>query len=128
MRAHGGGLTTPHGDIVPLSSAIEVDGLFFFSGQVAVKDGKLPDGVEAQTDLIFDILDAKLAEMALSLDHVAKVTVWLTDPSHFGRFNAVYKTRMAKPYPARSCVVSGMVLSGALVEIEIVAGRTPRSA
>jgi 2-iminobutanoate/2-iminopropanoate deaminase len=128
LKAHGAGLTTPRGDIIPLSSAIEADGLFFFSGQVALKDGPVPEDIEGQTNLIFDILGAKLADVGLSLDHVAKATVWLTDPSHFLRFNAVYRQRMAEPYPARSCVVSGMVLPGALIEIEIVAARTPRSA
>jgi 2-iminobutanoate/2-iminopropanoate deaminase len=127
MKAYGAGLTTPSGDVIPLSSAIETDGSFFFSGQVAVKDGKIPDGIEAQTELIFDILEAKLADLALTLDHVAKATVWLTDPSHFARFNAVYRKRVAQPYPARSCVVSDMVLPGALIEIEIVAGRSRRA-
>jgi 2-iminobutanoate/2-iminopropanoate deaminase len=128
LQTHGAGLTTPSGDLIPLSWAVEADGLVFFSGQVAVNEGRIPDGIEAQTDLIFDLLEAKLAELGLSLDHVAKATVWLTEPTHFGRFNAVYTARMGKPYPARSCVVSAMVLPGALVEIEIVASRSRRSA
>jgi 2-iminobutanoate/2-iminopropanoate deaminase len=127
MRVHGAGLKIPSGDTLPLSSAVEAEGLVFFSGQLAMQDGKIPDGIEAQTNLILDILDRKLADQGLSLDNVAKSTVWLADAADFARFNSVYRQRLSEPYPARSCVVSALLIPRALIEIEIVAARTPRS-
>jgi 2-iminobutanoate/2-iminopropanoate deaminase len=127
MRAHGAGPKIPSGDTLPLSSAVEAEGLFFFSGQLAMQDGRIPDGIEAQTDLILDILDRKLADLGLSLDNVAKSTVWLADAADFARFNAVYRRRLSEPYPARSCVVSSLLIPKALVEIEIVAASGARS-
>jgi len=127
MKAHGVGLTTPSGESLPLSSAVELDGLVFFSGQIALKDGQIRGDIEDQTNLVFDILEAKLAALDLSLENVAKATIWLTEASDFARFNSVYRKRMSAPYPARSCVLSTLMLSGALIELEIVAGRTRRS-
>jgi 2-iminobutanoate/2-iminopropanoate deaminase len=128
MKVYGAGLKIPSGEALPLSSAVEAGGLLFFSGQLALQDGKLTGDIEAQTHLIFDLLDQKLADVGLSLANVAKSTVWLTDAADFAGFNAVYRKRLSEPYPARSCVVSALLIPRALLEIEIVASRTPRSA
>ena len=127
MKIYGADQVTP-GGVLPLSSAVEAQGLIFFSGQLAPRDPKAAGDIEAQTHLVFDQLEQKLADAGLSLDNVVKATVWLTDPAHFAGFNAVYGKRFSAPYPARSCVVSALVLPDALLEIEILAARTPRSA
>ncbi|MGC1303708.1 MAG: RidA family protein [Caulobacteraceae bacterium] len=128
MKVYGSGLSAPNGELVPLSLAVEEGELLFFSGQLALKKGIIQGDIEEQTTLIFDTLEIKLAELALTLDNVVKATIWLTNPSDFSRFNAVYRKRMSEPFPARSCVVSSLVLPGALIEIEIVASRAHRRA
>jgi 2-iminobutanoate/2-iminopropanoate deaminase len=45
----------------------------------------------------------------------------------FGGMNAVYQTRFAAPYPARTTVAVAELPLGALVEIEVVVHRATRT-
>jgi 2-iminobutanoate/2-iminopropanoate deaminase len=108
---------------LPLSAAIEVGGLLFLSGQVALKGSRVQGDIVAQTDTVITAIDSLLKEAGLSLHHVLKATVWLADASDFSGFNSVYSRRFNAPYPARFCVVSQLLLEGARVEIEVIASR-----
>ena len=126
MKVHGEPLIGPGGVALPLSVAIELDGLVFVSGQLALIGGKVEGDVSVQTERTFDAIAAILAGAGLGLENVVKATVWLTDPADFAAFNAVYAARLPAPYPARSCVISQLVLPNARVEIEVVASRDHR--
>ena len=77
--------------------------------------------IEAQTSQALANVRDVLREAGCSLDQVVKSTVWLTQREDFARFNAVYASHFPVAPPVRSTVVSGLVLPGALVEIEVVA-------
>ena len=126
MKIHGKPIIGPGGQVLPLSAAVETGGLVFASGQLALVDGRIEGDITAQTETTFDAIQSLLQDAGLSLDHVVKATVWLTDPADFAAFNAVYAARLPAPFPARSCVVSQLVLPNARVEIEVVASREPR--
>lgn len=126
MNIHGKPLIGPGGAVLPLSTAVETDGLVFVSGQLALVDGRVEGDIAAQTERIFDAISAILENAGMGLDNVVKATVWLTDPGDFNAFNSVYAKRLPAPFPARSCVVSQLVLPNARVEIEVVASRQPR--
>jgi 2-iminobutanoate/2-iminopropanoate deaminase len=110
--------------IGPYSQAVWAGELLYLSGQTPIDPavGKLVDGdIGVQTGRAFDNLEAVLKAAGLSMDHVIKVNVYLTDMGNFAGMNAVYQTRFNKPFPARTTVaVAGLPL-GALVEIEMVA-------
>jgi len=110
--------------IGPYSQAVWAGELLYLSGQTPIDPavGKLVDGdIGVQTGRAFDNLESVLKAAGLSMDHVIKVNVYLTDMSNFAGMNAVYQTRFTKPFPARTTVaVAGLPL-GALVEIEMVA-------
>lgn len=107
---------------LPLSGARRAGGLVFVSGQLALKDGRVVgDDVAAQTELVIDAIEAQLAPFGLDLSDVVKTGVWLTSAEGFPAFNEAYAARFADPYPARSTVISGLALSGALVEIDAIA-------
>lgn len=125
MRIHGQPVG-PGGDALPLSAAVETNGLVFVSGQLALIDGRVEGDITVQTERAFDAILAILREADMTLDNVVKATVWLTDPADFAAFNAVYAARLPARFPARSCVISQLVLPGARVEIEVVASREPR--
>lgn len=107
---------------LPLSGARRAGSLIFVSGQLALKDGQVVgDDVTAQTGLVIDAIAAQLAPFGLDLGDVVKTGVWLTAAHDFPAFNEVYAERFADPYPARSTVISGLALPGALVEIDAIA-------
>ncbi len=124
MRIIGQPPAGPGGGPLPLSTAIEVDGLIFLSGQLALRDGALIGSTVAeQCDTALDNIEAVLAEEGLGLDNIVKLTIWLVDAGLFAEFNASYARRLSPPYPVRSTVISGLALPGALIEIEAVAAR-----
>jgi enamine deaminase RidA (YjgF/YER057c/UK114 family) len=49
--------------------------------------------------------------------------VYLTDLANFPGMNAVYRTVVPAPYPARAAVEAGLVAPGGLVEIMLTAER-----
>jgi reactive intermediate/imine deaminase len=124
MIFHGPRLIGPGGQELPLSLGVSLGDLVFLSGQVALRDGKLSGGIVEQTHIILNAIEAILADAQLTLDNVAKSTIWLTDAADFADFNKVYADRFRTPYPVRSTVVSQLAVPGALIEIEVVASRT----
>ena len=120
----GGPLVSTSGAVMPLSSAVEVDGILYLSGALPLKDGKLAgDDIVTQTNALFDNIEALLAKEGLGLRDVFKVTTWLTRKEDFAGYNGVYSKRLADPYPARSTVICDLAMPGALIEVEATASR-----
>ena len=103
-----------------------------FAGDTAYVSGQLPRGADgaiitgnaldqARQSLLN--LEQALAGVGLNLSSVVKVTAWITDTRHMADFNTAYREFFAEPFPARSTVVSALVVPDALVEIEAVAHR-----
>lgn len=108
--------------IGPYVHAVRMGDLLFTSGQIPLAlDGAMPEGIEAQTERVFDNLAAVLAEAGAGFADVAKATVFVTDLGDFARLNAVYETRFGGHKPARSTVQVAALPRGASVEIELVA-------
>lgn len=112
--------------IGPYSAAIWAGELLYLSGQTPIDPatGELITGdVGAQTHRAFDNLEAVLKDAGLTMDHVIKCNVYLTDMTNFAAMNAAYATRFTKPFPARTTVAVRGLPRNALVEIELVARR-----
>ena len=107
----------------PYSHAVWAGDLLYLSGQAPIDPAtsKLVEGdITAQTQQVFNNLEAVLKEAGLSMNDVIKCSVFLTTMNNFPAMNAVYQTRFQAPYPARSTVaVVGLPLN-ALVEIEMI--------
>lgn len=113
-------LTAPIG---PFSHMVKTGDLVFVSGQVAQdpRTGTLVVGdVTAQTTQIFANLAATLPTVGASLEHVVKVTVYLTDMQDFAALNAVYAQHFTAPYPARTTIAVAALPLGARVELDVI--------
>jgi len=115
-------LTRPpaNGRALPLSDAVRVGDTIYLSGQLGFgADGKLPDGVEAQTKAAMDNIGAILKRAGADYGDVFHCTAYLADIKDWAAFNTVYVSYFpADRMPARSTVgVNGLALGG-LVEIE----------
>lgn len=109
--------------IGPYAQAVLIDGWLFSSGQIPLTaDGQLagPD-IEAQTEQVFDNLEAVLAAAGASLAQVVKATVFVKDLEDFARLNSVYARRFGTHTPARSTVEVARLPRDVKVEIEVVA-------
>jgi 2-iminobutanoate/2-iminopropanoate deaminase len=109
--------------IGPYAQAVLIDGWLYSSGQIPLTaDGQLagPD-IEAQTEQVFDNLEAVLAAAGASLAQVVKATVFVKDLEDFARLNSVYARRFGAHTPARSTVEVARLPRDVKVEIEVVA-------
>lgn len=113
------------GQHLPFSRAVEADGWLYVSGQVPMLHGELVSGnILVQSDQAIKNLIAILHEAGYGVEHVVRCGVWLEDARDFPAFNQVFRQYFGEHAPARSCVVSSMVVD-CKVEIDCVAFRSP---
>lgn len=113
------------GAIGPYSQAIEASGkTVYVSGQIPIDPAT---GEFAGTDIVTQTrqsltnVKAIVEAAGLTMDHVAKTTVFLQNMGDFAAMNAVYAEFFTEGnYPARSAVEVGALPKGALVEIETI--------
>lgn len=108
-----------------LAPSVDAAPFLFLSGQLAFDEhGGISGDVAAQTRRCLERCRDVLATQGLDLDAVVKATVWLRQAEDFAAFDAAYAQVFGTHRPARSTVVSALVVPAALVEIELVARRT----
>ncbi len=105
-----------------LSRAIRAGDFVYLTGQVPLQDGApMTTGtIEDQTRVTLELIRETLAEAGCALSDVVKAMIWLRDRADFPGFNAVYGEYFPEDPPARSAVVSELLVD-ARVEIEVVA-------
>lgn len=125
LKRFGDGLVSTSGVDLPLTSAIEINGIVYLSGTLGLRDGKIAgDDIDTQSNVLFDNVEELLAKEGLGLGNVIKVLGWLARREDFAGYNAVFAKRLPTPYPTRTTLISGGLLCpGALIEAEITAYR-----
>lgn len=115
----------PAVDVLPMSHAVESNGLVYTSGQVHLsKDLQLLGGTTAEkTQQVMSNLEAILKTAGLSFADVIKTTIYVTDMSIYPDLNNVYSTYFDGDYPAREVVCVKELPAGASLEISMVAAR-----
>ncbi len=119
-----GGPLVIGGRKLSLSKAIRAGDFVFLTGQIPFKDGQVmtAGSVEEQTRAVLEDIRATLTEAGCTLADVVKAMVWLRDRADFPGFNAVYGEYFPQDPPARSAVVSELLVD-VRVEVEVVAYR-----
>jgi 2-iminobutanoate/2-iminopropanoate deaminase len=110
--------------IGPYSQAIEINGMLFISGQIAIDPSTgevIKTGIQEQTEMVLKNTGAILQEAGYTYDHVVKTTVLLADMSYFTAMNEVYARFYKDIRPARSTFAARSLPREALVEIETIA-------
>ena len=112
--------------IGPYSQAIQEGNLVYTSGQIPIDPSTgvfVEGGIKEQTRQSLQNVKSILEEAGLTMSDVLKTTVFMADMNDFAEMNAVYAEFFTEPYPARSAVAVKTLPKGALVEIEVVAGK-----
>ena len=107
----------------PYSQAIEVNGMLYLSGQIAIDPsvGKIVAGdIEGQAEQCCKNIEAVLAAAGVDMNAVVKTTCFLADIADFKKFNSIYEKHFISK-PARSCVAVKDLPAAALCEIEVIA-------
>ena len=118
-KAFAGGMGT---SVSPLSRALLVGRTLHVSGTLGVDaDGRLADGIEAQTGQALANIRALVEEAGGQIEDVVSTRVYLARREDFAAMNAVYAEIFAAPPPARMTVTVTHIHPECLVEIEAVA-------
>ena len=101
------------------SKAVVVSG----PGRTVYVSGNIsPNGSLAeQANGCIDQIEAALRAVGGSLDHVVRVTAWLTRLDEYAEYNRVRGERFGANLPASAAVQVAGLLRGALIEIDAVA-------
>ena len=111
-----------NGRKLSLSKAVRAGDFVYLTGQVPMKDGVVitQGTIQEQTRIVLDEIRNTLIEAGCELQDVVKAMVWLKDRKDFPGFNAIYGEYFDHEPPARSAVVSDLLVD-VLVEVEVVA-------
>ncbi len=112
--------------IGPYNQAVDVNGMLFISGQVALIPGTnsiAMDTIEIETEQVMKNLQAILLEADLSFEHVVKTSIFLSDMNYFSTVNTIYANYFTSNFPARETVAVAGLPRGVNVEISMIAVR-----
>lgn len=109
--------------IGPYSQAVRAGDLVFLSGQIPLDPASMEPvsgDFEAEVRCAFENLKAVVEAAGGTLAQVVKLTLFLTDLSHFPKVNEVMTTFFKEPFPARSTVGVSQLPKGVRFEVECV--------
>lgn len=105
------------------SQAIKSHQTIYISGQIGIdpKTGELVDSdFNHQLQQVFKNMAAIAKAAGGNINDVAKLTIYVTDLSHFNSVNDIMKGYFHEPYPARAVIEVKALPKNALVEIEAI--------
>ena len=110
------------GRTLSLSKAIRAGDFIFLTGQIPMMNGEpMTTGtIEDQTRVILEDIKATLEEAECKMDDIVKSMIWLRERADFPGFNKIYGDYFPTEPPARSAVVSELLVD-VRVEIEVIA-------
>lgn len=111
--------------IGPYSQAVRHGDTVYLSGQIPLdpETMELVEGdIEVQIRRVLKNLEAVCQAAGGDLDHIVRLTVYLTDLAHFGSVNALMEEFFTEPYPARAAIGVASLPKGANVEMDAVLG------
>jgi reactive intermediate/imine deaminase len=102
---------------------VRVGDTVYVSGQIPLDpvSGQLVSGdIEAEIRRVFENLKAIAQAAGGSLANVVKLSVFLTDLTHFPKVNESMASYFSEPYPARAAVGVAALPRGARGEMECI--------
>ena len=105
------------------SQAIRSGDFVFLSGQIPLDPAtmEIVDGdFEVRARRVFDNLKAVAEAADGSLNHVVKLTIFLTDLGNFATVNSVMEDYFDQPYPARAAIGVASLPKGVDIEADAI--------
>lgn len=95
------------------------------SGQLGITlQDHVPEGSEAQTDLIFSNIAEVLASADMDLSNIVRINAYVSDRDHLGGYMRARDRYVSDPPPASTLmIVSGFARPEFVVEVEVLAAK-----
>ena len=105
------------------SQAVQWGDVVFISGQIPLdpENGQLNNATfEDETNQVLDNLEAICQEAGGTLDHILKLTIYLTDLSKFDVVNSIMASRFSEPFPARATLEISRLPKEVSIEMDAI--------
>lgn len=105
------------------SQAVRCGNTVYLSGQIPLDPKSmtmLNASIEDEIHQVFRNLGAVAQAAGGTLNHVAKLNVFLTDLAHFAKVNEIMAQYFQKPYPARAAIGVASLPKGARMEADAI--------
>lgn len=104
---------------MPFSDAVLVGDTLYIAGRIGVdpNTGFVPADLNEEIGILLDGFRDVLAAAGMAMDDLVMVQVFSPDVSLWDQFNAAYRARSAKDFPARAFIGSGPLLRGGHFEM-----------
>ena len=109
--------------IGPYSQAVQWGDVVFISGQIPLnpENGQLNNATfEDETNQVLDNLEAICQEAGGTLNHILKLTIYLTDLSKFDVVNSIMASRFSEPFPARATLEISKLPKEVSIEMDAI--------
>ena len=109
--------------IGPYSQAVQWGDVVFISGQIPLnpENSQLNNATfEDETNQVLDNLEAICQEAGGTLDHILKLTIYLTDLSKFDVVNSIMASRFSEPFPARATLEISKLPKEVSIEMDAI--------
>ncbi|OGO93743.1 MAG: reactive intermediate/imine deaminase [Coxiella sp. RIFCSPHIGHO2_12_FULL_42_15] len=109
--------------IGPYSQAVKAGNTVYLSGQIGMDPSTMQvvsGGVSAEAEQMFKNLVATAQAAGGTLASVVRMTIYLTDMTHFAEVNRMMERFFEAPFPARACIAVKELPKKALVEADAI--------
>ena len=105
------------------SQAVISNNMLYVSGQIPLEPSSMEivdQSFDAAAEQVINNLEAICKAANCSLDHIVKLTIYLTDLNYFNTLNEIMEKRFTKPFPARATVEVSALPKGVTVEMDAI--------
>lgn len=108
---------------LPFSDAVLANNTLYLSGRIGIDPatGLAPADIDQELHLLFNGVQAVLAQAGMTMDDLVWVQIFSPDVSLWERFNAAYLKRFSRELPARAFIGSAPLLKGGRFEMTGIA-------
>ena len=110
--------------IGPYSQAIMNNNTLYISGQIAIipQTGEINlSSIESETKQVMENIKAIIDAAGLTMSHIVKTSIFLTNMSNFSKVNEVYDTYFKENPPARETIQVSALPKNVNIEISVIA-------
>jgi 2-iminobutanoate/2-iminopropanoate deaminase len=108
---------------LPFSDGIVAGNTLYVAGQEGTDDSAklVSGGIGPETKAALENIEKVIKAAGFELKDIVSVNVYLADIHEFGDMNAVYKSFMPDPKPARATIQAAALVNNARIEISAIA-------
>ena len=110
--------------IGPYSQAIMNNNTLYVSGQIAIipQTGEINlSSIENETKQVMENIKAIIETAGLTMSHIVKTSIFLTNMGNFSKVNEVYDTYFKENPPARETIQVSALPKNVNIEISVIA-------